>query len=1083
MQVRTTGNEEAVECYEHMGGREVARAVDGIMVGEGGWREPSRGNKMMRFDGAPLDCYLGLAGQGANDAPNGPPHDSALKIITADSLGELREMDGMLDKVREAALSVTRTQAWRANSGVMPCLRDGGDGMGCRYVVIVREEPIVASGPDMHATSPGREDTIGRICTTVTRRETLHVGTEHDTSTMGIKEIYESLLAAKWNMPAAFQPQKQGQEIWEQKGREGGDSRREDIAKVYEGITHPAVPIHMSDRAYKVATGTEFTGRKFLGDKGGCARCGCVDETTLHRYARCPEVCKLWGLVCGAWHRISGGERLDPGDDWIKMWGARWATWKDPQEKEDYGSEEVEEVFQVIHKATLQAIHEDAMQRNRMTQGLARHMYQRVQNLVRKIISDRRTTATKERFARTWVRPGYVVTEEQGTDCLGVRMWEPGFKKGEKGERATGRRREEAARTAREATEAEAMVARGAVELYTDGSGQGEEAGWGWVAVVSGEEVAAGRGPVITAENGVGWRGAEVATNNTGELTAILEALGWATSKRQPRAVIRYDSTYAANMTQGRWKPKRNKKLIRQCQEALDRAERQGCTVGWRHVKGHSGDRWNDRADRLADQGLHAPPGGEAVIQGQDEPRPGQRNSATAAQGPRPIFRAKGGPAGPRVEPEAREGEEVRWVTYVQTSTGRIEKATTGFGTLNMPTPKQPVPPPELATRARLLVGKVRQEQIRGEVSKDRADAAVYKLRTWAAVLAQAGSQRREITAARKPKVVCSLDCDINIEALETYAAARQGEQGGERRWKQVETVLAKAKALGPTRARLRIDYAYSPMGRALVEAGHVTCSRVYAIGVDPFKGWDKHLRKAAFHDTGWECDDAAAFPNARVAMVPNGDDTTRMFLVHREEIFAKVGETLFPEEMCRGNRRDWVKKIFAGYDNDATMEGWAKTTSGCPRGRTIKGIQITVGQDGGAGTVFRPEDYWRAQQQSSAWMWEHAGEELRDFVQERNPTMSMRGRRLTWKSYVLQEAEAVSRGAKIKWARKKGVTVHSLQHDCVVLGKIGQTAMDQGESEYIARELSTVATAAAGYPVDVKAEWMEELGAVRWVD
>ena len=103
----------------------------------------------------------------------------------------------------------------------------------------------------------------------------------------------------------------------------------------------------------------------------------------------------------------------------------------------------MEEVFQVIHKATLQAIHEDAMLRNRMTMGLAQHMYQRVQNLVRKIISDRRTTATKERFVRTWVRPGYVVTGEQGADCLGVRMWEPGFKKSEKGERATGRRQEE----------------------------------------------------------------------------------------------------------------------------------------------------------------------------------------------------------------------------------------------------------------------------------------------------------------------------------------------------------------------------------------------------------------------------------------------------------------------------------------------------------------------------------------------------------------------------------------------------------------------------------------------------------------
>ena len=42
---------------------------------------------------------------------------------------------------------------------------------------------------------------------------------------------------------------------------------------------------------------------------------------------------------------------------------------------------------------------------------------------------------------------------------------------------------------------------------------------------------------------------------------------------------------------------------------------------------------------------------------------------------------------------------------------------------------------------------------------------------------------------------------------------------------------------------------------------------------------------------------------------------------------------------------------------------------------------------------------------------------------------------------------------------------------------------MDQDESTYIAQGLSNAASNAAGYPVEVKAEWIEELGAVMWVD
>ena len=121
--------------------------------------------------------------------------------------------------------------------------------------------------------------------------------------------------------------------------------------------------------------------------------------------------------------------------------------------------------------------------------------------------------------------------------------------------------------------------------------------------MLGGEEKKARRGPVVLGEQSLGWRGAERATNNTGELTAILEALEWAAESRLEGVVIRVDSQYAACMTRGEWKAKVNRKLVAQCREALGRAEGKGCEVGWRHVKGHSGDKWNDRADELADLG------------------------------------------------------------------------------------------------------------------------------------------------------------------------------------------------------------------------------------------------------------------------------------------------------------------------------------------------------------------------------------------------------------------------------------------------------------------------------------------------
>ena len=103
-----------------------------------------------------------------------------------------------------------------------------------------------------------------------------------------------------------------------------------------------------------------------------------------------------------------------------------------------------------------------------------------------------------------------------------------------------------------------------------------------------------------------GDEGAEQKTNNVAEIVAFIHALRWA---RSPAAaarpiVMRYDSKYAALITTGVYKAKKNKKLVAtaQAEWKLTHAAKQG-RLWLRHVKGHSGHKWNDEADRLAAAG------------------------------------------------------------------------------------------------------------------------------------------------------------------------------------------------------------------------------------------------------------------------------------------------------------------------------------------------------------------------------------------------------------------------------------------------------------------------------------------------
>jgi hypothetical protein len=235
-------------------------------------------------------------------------------------------------------------------------------------------------------------------------------------------------------------------------------------------------------------------------------------------------------------------------------------------------------------------------------------------------------------------------------------------------------------------------------------------------------------------------------------------------------------------------------------------------------------------------------------------------------------------------------------------------------------------------------------------------------------------------------------------------------------------------------------------------------------------------MRDAALHDRAYGFDDSAAYARIRAAMVPEGRETTETFLTHREEIFAAFGSHLWPDEEP-AVRRKRMKATTNAYDMDAGAGIWERRF-GNPRGRTLRGVTKTLSD----GTKFSMEAYQKAQEGSTDWLWIQAGGALRSFM-KRSYQQDERKRRLRWKSYVLQEAEACAREAKMAWATREGIRVMNLQHDGIVTGSLGGR-----QSQEVARGMQEAASHASGHEVQVKGEliWCEaaeDAGAPIWAE
>ena len=143
--------------------------------------------------------------------------------------------------------------------------------------------------------------------------------------------------------------------------------------------------------------------------------------------------------------------------------------------------------------------------------------------------------------------------------------------------------------------------------IYTDGSGTGGRcnsttpAGWGFVVITDQEISYEARGPVDTDPSSAYHYGAMVGSNNTAEISALIEAALYLLGLSQLPAKVEfcYDNKWAADMTRGRFKPKRHKALVYTAKQVFN-ALTQRTTVQWRWVKGHTGEEYNEMADELA---------------------------------------------------------------------------------------------------------------------------------------------------------------------------------------------------------------------------------------------------------------------------------------------------------------------------------------------------------------------------------------------------------------------------------------------------------------------------------------------------
>ena len=324
------------------------------------------------------------------------------------------------------------------------------------------------------------------------------------------------------------------------------------------------------------------------------------------------------------WRSITGENKVVASNAACTLLGDRSMLWFDDVEQSEYGA--LAEPFAVIHHCTLHAIKQERVKDaapRAASRKTAQQVLERAERLVRNVVEMRWAEArAAERsagpsatgssptqlFRGKWEGTGFVAVDEQNKVKLLFYMREATRAKWKRNITQGCSREQEFAPPD--------TLPTGTVSIFTDGSAVYDKDQKAWVAAGFGLTVVRG-GNGHEHSGGaehhqhyapikVGDEGTEKLTNNVAEVMAFIHALRWARAPENidTPCIMRYDSKYAALITVGVYKAKKNKKLVAAAQAEWKLTYKAKPDKLWmRHVKGHSNHEWNEVADDLAKRG------------------------------------------------------------------------------------------------------------------------------------------------------------------------------------------------------------------------------------------------------------------------------------------------------------------------------------------------------------------------------------------------------------------------------------------------------------------------------------------------